>query len=209
MKYTITIPNQADFIIDIDIPKTVKNVGVMFSGGIDSTLVLSLLQLERLHQDFNLTAYTVENKTGYNFHCLGILEQEFYSTVKYVQNISNGGRTDGVIKTGIGNVLRLSDVEILFTGVNQNPPVTLKGAPSRISKAELSAIPKLRCPLVETTKDYIVQAYYQIPQLAKLDILKHTHSCTQKPRGRCGYCFQCQEREWAFGAIGQEILYDN
>ncbi len=209
MKYTVTIPNRADFIVDIDIPKTVKNIGVMFSGGIDSTLVLSLLQLERLKQDFNLTAYTVENIIDYNFHCLGILKQDFYSTVKYVQNVSNDGRFDGVIKTGIGNVLSLPEVEILFTGLNQNPPMTLKGAPSRISKTELSAIPKIRCPLIETTKDYIVQAYYQIPELAKLDILKFTHSCTQKPRGHCGYCFQCQEREWAFRAIGQEVVYDN
>ncbi len=209
MKYTITIPNQPDLIIDIALPKTIKNVGVMFSGGIDSTLVLSLLQLERLHQDFNLTAYTVENNAGYNFHCLGILEQEFYSAIKYVQNISNDGRFDGVIKTGIGNVLRLAEVDILFTGVNQNPPIALEGAPTRFSKTELTAIPKLRCPLVETTKDYIIQAYFQIPELANLDILKYTHSCTQRPRGHCGLCFQCKERMWAFAAIGQEIIYDN
>ena len=25
-----------------------------------------------------------------------------------------------------------------------------------------------------------------------------SHTCTERPRGRCGVCWQCKERQWGF-----------
>lgn len=209
MKYTITIPNQPDSIIDIDIPKTVNNVAVMFSGGTDSTLLLSLLQMERLKQNFELTAYTVENNLSIDFHCKEILKNPFFSNVKHVSDISNAKRFDGIIRIGIGIVLRMPEVEMVFTGASHLPPIPISGAPDPIRKEDILPFSKLRCPLIETSKDYIIQAFYQIPELKNLDLLRLTHSCTSLPRGRCGYCFQCKEKEWAFSQLGKELIMDS
>lgn len=208
MDWKIKLRNEI-WDLHIEVPKSAKRIGVMFSGGIDSTLILSLLCLAQKRDDFEITAFTVENSQNYQIHCRAILSLPFFKSVLYTDNISNGARFDGVIKQGIKSVLDKDNIDLVFTGVNSNPPVPMSGAPIRFSAEQINSIPKLRCPFVEVTKDWIIETYYQVPEIAALNLLPLTHSCTAQSLGECGNCFQCKEKTWAFSKIGREYINGN
>jgi 7-cyano-7-deazaguanine synthase in queuosine biosynthesis len=50
-------------------------------------------------------------------------------------------------------------------------------------------------PFIEMHKDEILKLVFDHRQE---ELLKLTHSCTEQKTGRCGRCFQCNERAWAF-----------
>lgn len=203
MLYRINVPGQEPQEMRIEVPREVQRVGVMFSGGVDSTLILALLQIEKKNRHFDLTAYTVDNKMEYEVKAQRILRNPFFEGIKQVPDIPNGQRYDGVIKEGIRNVLMRPDVDLVFTGVNKLPDFEIPASPVRISPEEVKKITKLRCPVLHLTKDFIVQAFFEIPEIRNASILGLTHSCTNKLEGSCDQCFQCVERRWAFERIGQ------
>jgi 7-cyano-7-deazaguanine synthase in queuosine biosynthesis len=206
MLFEIEIPQKEQFVLDLSELKYHSNIGVMFSGGIDSTLILSALQKAKSKYRFNLTAYTVENNNGYDIHAKNILAMKFFEGITHVNNVSNFGRLDGTIRESISYVMNLPDLDLLYTGVNANPPTKIVGAPNRFSAEQIRQFTKLRCPFVELTKDYILQAYYQWDWLREFNILEKTHSCTNLKQGSCHKCFQCLEKEWAFNQINRNFI---
>jgi 7-cyano-7-deazaguanine synthase in queuosine biosynthesis len=55
-------------------------------------------------------------------------------------------------------------------------------------------------PFIKMYKDEILKILFDNNQQALLSL---THSCTERKTGRCGQCFQCKEREWAFDQLNQ------
>jgi 7-cyano-7-deazaguanine synthase in queuosine biosynthesis len=49
-------------------------------------------------------------------------------------------------------------------------------------------------------KDEIIQIMFDEQQEELMNI---THSCTEQKNGRCGKCWQCTERAWAFDKLGK------
>lgn len=203
MHYRLSVPGQEPQEIRIEIPIEAQRIAVMFSGGVDSTLILALLQIEKMKRPFDLTAYTVDNKMEYEVKAQKILRNPFFQGISHVADIPNGQRYDGIIKEGIRNVLVRPDVDLVFTGVNKLPDFEIPASPIRITPEEVQKVTKLRCPVLHLTKDFIVQAFFEIPEIRNASILGLTHSCTNKLEGSCDQCFQCVERRWAFERIGQ------
>ncbi len=203
MHYRLSVPGQAPQEIRIEIPTEAQRIGVMFSGGVDSTLILALLQIEKMKRPFDLTAFTVDNKMEYEVKAQKILRNPFFQGINHVADIPNGQRYDGIIKEGIRNVLVRPDVDLVFTGVNKLPDFEIPASPIRITPEEVQKVTKLRCPVLHLTKDFIVQAFFEIPEIRQASLLGLTHSCTNRLEGSCDQCFQCVERRWAFERIGQ------
>lgn len=93
------------------------------------------------------------------------------------------------------------NLDLIYLGINKNPDFIHAGQPVRRKAEELAVYKRLRYPFLNLQKDRIVEIFFQIEDRLVLNILKLTHSCTEKPSGQCGYCFQCVERRWAFGKV--------
>ncbi len=191
----------SDLNINLNIDPNVKSIGVLFSGGIDSTFLLALLQLERKQRSFSLKAYNIDNNVGYQFHCEAILKNPFFNEIEFVKEIPNGGDYSGIIREGITWVLKQNELDLVFIGINKNPDFEHSGKPVRRTIEELAPIKKLRYPFIHLTKDKIINAFLKIEDRYQLSLLKDTHSCTSLKLGQCGHCFQCTERRWAFESL--------
>lgn len=184
--------------INLGLVSNATSVGILLSGGLDSTLLLILLQLESEKKNFKMTAFNVENNNGYEVHCRQILSHPFFKTVQFVPNVPNSNDYSGIIRDGIAHVLKQEHLDLVYLGINKNPDFFHEGKPVRRTAEELAVYKKLRYPFLNLQKDRIVEIFCQIEDNLKLNILKLTHSCTEKASGQCGHCFQCVERKWAF-----------
>lgn len=203
IEYKIIHPTKKAELVRIEIPDSVQNVGLMYSGGVDSTFLLTLLQLHR--KKFNryaLKAFTVDKSENYEYYSEKILQLEFYSGVERFTKIPNQ-REDGVIKEGIGHVLQRDDVDLVFTGVNRIPEVYIgESGPVRDSLEFIAQFPKLRCPFHHLTKDYTVLGLKNLQkEFIGVDVFSMTHTCTAA-KVACGECWFCKERAWAVSMLG-------
>jgi 7-cyano-7-deazaguanine synthase in queuosine biosynthesis len=75
-------------------------------------------------------------------------------------------------------------------GDTSNPP-DLPDGPKR----KQSYDDKFLQPMFDwTKKDTVALAI----ELGLTDLMKISHSCTERKISRCGHCWQCRERAWAF-----------
>ena len=194
----INHPKKETARIDIQIPEHLNNIGIMYSGGVESTLILSLLVLysQKIYP-INITAYTVEKSDNYEYYSEKILNLDFFKQVRHITKIPNT-RSDGVIREGISIVLKKPEVDILFTGVNRIPDEFIGPVgPKRDTPEFIATIPKLRCPILHLTKDYTVCALQALQkEHIGIDVYSMTHTCTEA-RTPCQNCWFCKERAWA------------
>ena len=100
-------------------------------------------------------------------------------------------------KSAVIEILTNNLCDVLFNAINQNPPELndLIGAPDRTIKNQ----PKnLITPFLKLQKTHIIDLMFQ---LGLDELSNHTHSCTEKIYGRCGVCWQCTERKFAFDKL--------
>ncbi len=183
---------------NLGLSESVDSVGILFSGGVESTLLLLLLQIESLKKNFSITAFNIENKNLYEKNCKKILSDPFFENVKFISNVPNDNDFTGKIRSGISWVLQQPNLDLVYLGINKNPDMNFLGAPLRRTAAELAPYKRLRYPFLNLTKDKIVKYFNDIQNMYDLDLMRYTHSCTFQPMGQCGKCFQCLERDWAF-----------
>ena len=176
--------------------------GVFLSGGLDSA-ILSALILEKVQNEnlnIDLTFLTI-NKTNSIHFVKNILIQfkDRYKLPFQTQlNIDNSGSQTGSITEAIRR--QLSNFDHVYTGINQNPPIEL---------VQLSGLYPRR-PIENNHKNLVLP----FMNMYKTDILNLavennlnwifpiTHSCTESNDKKCGTCFACSEREWAFAELG-------
>lgn len=196
-----------NFPFKLELNEDAHSIGVLFSGGLDSTLLLVLLQLQNRIKQRKLTAFNIENANGYKAHCARILSQPFFAGVDLVSDVPNGGDFSGIIRQGITWVLEQKNLDLVYIGINKNPDFEHERKPVRRTSQELSGIKRLRYPFIDFTKDQLLKIFFQIEEQNNLDVMSLTHSCTTLPVGQCGRCFQCCERQWAFKTINRQDPY--
>lgn len=175
----------------------VRRVALFMSGGVDSTLLCWRLNQLSIEYGFELVLLTVENTMNYEQNVRSILLSGRLApnpnlTWKY--NVDNGKRFDGVIDGAILRTIMDREFDVVYTGVNQNPPHFIANAPERITPEKARRFFKLRCPFIALTKDAIFKHYIDN---RLLELYALTHSCTNYTVGECGYCFQCIEKLWS------------
>jgi hypothetical protein len=190
-----------DRVVDISIPTTVKHIGVMLSGGMDSTILLFLILKEIQDNKINvsLTAFIVPvdrlNAKEHAYRVINFLENYFQIKIN-VQVIGSGSLPHDLnIKVPSRLILHQKLVDKLYVGINQNPPVDF-GVPQINRRHPDAPIPEtVGFPFVKLYKTHILKLYqiFNVLELAHM-----THSCGSSADSPCKECFHCFERSWAF-----------
>jgi len=183
------------------IPKDATQVGVMISGGLDSTLLLYLLTKENKTRTnpVDLITLSVERKNAMVHVNRAIETVERLNNVT-IKNMVVGDPTvdsDYQVISGALDALSNKKIPLVFlatTAVPDNLHLEAGFAPPvRDPKPRTRVIQ----PWVLETKDQVVK---YIVEHNLFDLVKVTHSCTVEDMSHCGKCFNCVERKWAFDA---------
>ena len=191
-------------------------VGVVISGGFDSAVLWHMINKLYANTGAVVTPYTVPKVDGSIRHANMMLEA--YSKKNNIKRIHtrrvgivdqtnrypNGATLLEQLVSGLREIL-YADIplaDVVYTGASPFPE-------HLVERFKLIKAPRDRnftrgtewedvCkqPFDILTKDQLVNIAVNE---GILDNIKEiTHSCVKQDRGRCGTCFWCQEREWAF-----------
>jgi hypothetical protein len=193
--------------IKIDVqPNT--NYGVLLSGGIDSAVMLYLIikAFKEANIELNLKIFVIEKSDG---------------SYMYVEDIINwinercGVSLPSAIAVGDGTIVnsminrsalkdifenKFKDINYVFIGLNQNPPAPFKMPGNYPPRPHNMPLPnRSPMPFLNLYKTHIIDLVFEHELEELFDL---THSCTEQRIGRCNFCFQCNERIWAFRQLG-------
>ena len=174
-----------------------KQYGIMLSGGLDSAVLLALILLE--NKDIKIQPFTIPKHDGALLYINAIIA--YINATCQVQlpktilvgnpNLPHNEQGPNAVR----EIKQTYNIDHLFFGSNQNPPVVLPGQnPVRIKSEDSSVL----CPFFELYKTDIISLAVE----HKLQgLFKITHSCTEEKLVRCNHCWQCNERAWAFNFL--------
>lgn len=197
-------------IIDGQISRTPKNLGVYLSGGIDSAALLCLMLAERNFAglDTPVTAFTINKSDGPTYHAVNVLDkikEHFNIEIEHINDIPNDLEADK--KGNIGPncmeyIYGLKPHMLLYMGINRMAPDDIRPFKEKLNiNYGFSPVAKYyRVPFLFLHKPQILDILYK---LNCEDIIPFTHSCTVLKDGMCGECYSCKEREWGFTALGK------
>jgi hypothetical protein len=189
MTYSITIPE--------------GNFGLFISGGFDSALMLHLYCIEAKKSGLNsLRCITIDR---------GSAAVDFGKSIcEWAENLHEIEIDHLIVSIPVGlhhsrhvsypaEQLFRFGFKTLISADTQNPPVTLLGTePVRIPPD--ANYTGWHFPFAKIDKSETVKLAHQVGILE--DISKLSHSCTETTGERCGSCWQCNERAWAFKEVG-------
>lgn len=180
--------------------------GIMLSGGLDSAILLHLLLKE--NKNIKIQPYTIPKHDGSHLYVSNIIQ--------YFNNLFDIKIPDTILvgdpdvyhakqsQVAVQEILEKYKIDFLYFATNQNPTHSFDyskypadGFPNRVKG---STHPKVLMPFINLYKDDILRILFENKQNQLIDL---THSCTEQKLGRCGNCFQCNERSWAFTQLQQ------
>lgn len=189
-------------------------IGISISGGLDSTLLAYLLHdiKYKLGSNVELKFFCVERPDDSIIHAQRIvdyIDKCFDQPASIIHRVGSGDLYHSEqVKSGMREAIQKYELDILVTGVTKNPEDvgeklkyeydtfknpdgTYYNGPNRIKPLN----PKFVNPFWDITKEETVRL---IKELNLTEIPKITHTCTGSKLLRCGKCWQCCERAWAF-----------
>jgi len=178
----------------IHIPEDCTQINILFSGGVDSSLLLYLL--------------TTQNTQNVPIHVFGMLknkrEQHFYDVLSWLethlhtQYIKQLSPQLFFIRDFVKNTLAISpETGVTYSACNK--VVTDVFTPTRYIAGDTPPVrgPALNArhlrPFIELNKVEICQIYKQFSLQSLFNL---THSCGVDIETHCGKCYFCMEREW-------------
>ena len=190
--------------MEIRIPEDCKKIHVLFSGGVDSTLLLYLLLLEKQQRsDLEIKCYglMMAKSTIKYTRCreiLDVLEKRFNVRIPF-QNFDRK-----FILREFAEMIMSVEPGYVFSGCNKvldflKPTNYIEGDTPPIRGNPFNEF-HIR-PFINMDKGQII-AYYVRYNI--LDIFEMTHSCGFNMSTPCGNCYFCLERSW-----GMEHCYVN
>lgn len=177
-----------------------KNIGVMSSGGLDSSvLIFLLLKLSReLNTGNKIKIFTIPKVDGAKDHSLSIISylNDTFDTELKQTTVGDLTLKHPALQTisGICSALNDLSLNILLTADTKVPDFEIipgKRNPERTR----GSFNRYDQPFFDYTKDYIVQLGIEN---GSDEIFRRSHSCIMLSQGRCNECWWCKEREWAF-----------
>jgi hypothetical protein len=183
--------------------KTESNLryGILLSGGLDSAILLYLLI--KSNPKIDIHPFTIPKTDGAALYANPVIEHfnsKFDLSIPKIILVGNPTVHHRYQSTtAVRTIFYRYPVDQLFIGINKNP-IELEnypGAPVRDTKSDH---PKITFPFVDMTKDQILKIMFDEGQE---DLMSITHSCTERSDARCGTCWQCTERAWAFSKLGK------
>lgn len=187
----------------VDVPN--KRIGVFVSGGWDSAVLLYLIWDICIKQGIEMRIYTVPKEDGAVRHSKNVVKWCRYKLIaddvphEIVGSIKSDDPSEHT-KSGVVDALMSGDVDVVYTAATKYYD-GMRPDHDRIFTAGTPFADIVRQPFADMTKDHVVQMAFDLG-IAE-DLMKYTHSCTERAEGRCGYCPWCKERQWAFDEINK------
>jgi len=190
-------------LVNVFIPLGAKKIAVLLSGGSDSAILLYILAKECKKYNIDLMIFTVPRADGaLNYSPRIVLEINKLLDINLKPPISVGDPKNHhhsqQTRSGHREILfNYPDIDYIYYGSQKVSPelenietVIYPWRPDRLFYPG-----KTICPFFDLTKDHTLDLYYQ---LGVENLLKFSHSCCVWNKGRCGKCYNCIERNWAF-----------
>jgi len=185
----------------LELPKIRKRLGVLVSGGIDSTLLYYLLLY--LNKENNashiIKPFTVLRNEGAKYFAKPMVNHvhrilglpESFSTIVGDTTLPEPEQ----VKSGVENIIQKLGYGVVYIGAISLRPEHL----INIEKPITIETPEVRFPLLNLEKSHVIDLYYK---LGIESILQYTHSCNTSETEHCGFCNGCTERIWGFTELG-------
>jgi 7-cyano-7-deazaguanine synthase in queuosine biosynthesis len=182
-----------DFLFDIK--EYPKKIALLFSGGVESTLLLYLLNQEIQNTDHLLSVYVVDrpNKP------IDKSREMFSKISKGSLNVLQIPKVQYWLQVPIASIILKQNHDVVLRGINKYPPDE-SIRPNHIFSFQETE--NLRLPFKDLEKTHTIEAFYK---LGIEHLLPYTHSCGADLDMPCGKCFNCLERAWAYNTLGLEI----
>lgn len=186
-------------------------LGVMFSGGLDSSILLFLIHKINLEKglECDVVPYSVPRRTGTRMHTRNVVEWlSYHFKTELPKPIYVGDpntQHDLFVTTGVREAFSLGASRVLLAETS-NPPDSLGVTTGPVPDRKWSMAFRVFQPFLHTDKRLPVSLYYEHEVQP---LLAFTHSCCERVFGRCGSCFFCKERAWAFQKLGLADLGTN
>lgn len=188
-----------------------QSIGLLVSGGLDSTLLAYLLHdiVSKKNLTNTFQFFVVPRPDDSVLHVNRIVDYigKHFNVPTTIHVVGNGDvHLSKQVTTGIRDAILNYDCDIYLSSITTNPPELLPGyeygkfcdvdgtpynGPIRIK----SWHPKLLDPFLNYTKQDTVKI---IKDMNLTEIMNLTHTCTGSKSIRCNRCWQCCERTWAF-----------
>jgi PP-loop superfamily ATP-utilizing enzyme len=186
-----------------------KKAGVMWSGGIESTIIV-LACIEKYGCD---NVYTFTQKfpiddpferaqKHYHYFVESIASEIGFTNYQFIEMGSNGLYSNEVRPEFCKKIYELHpDLDVLYSGINtvHNGPLT--NAARKQEVIDAFAEFKITAPFISSTKSEAIQLYYDRGQE---HILLMTRSCAKNTADHCGVCANCAERILGFKMAGKD-----
>jgi len=189
--------------IEVSLPSDKKRIGVILRGGADSAILLYILALEKKmsNSDHELIPFTVARPDGAWDYVKPIVDKiNEILDVNLPDPIKVGDPTlhhSQQGRSGERQARAEFGIEHCFYGSQAHPPVPMPGEyPSRPTQVEL---PGTTIPFALVDKRHTLDLFSIFDVWSLIEL---THSCTAQTKGRCGECYNCKERAWAFTELG-------
>jgi len=188
-------------------------LGISFSGGVDSSLLLYILMKHSVGPIHIFTCVADNKHRSSMLSSTSVLTKILDSTKNYnifhhlhfVNSIEN---LEHLFEPQIDFIDR-NVINILYTGITKNPPLDIQRNFQSISTENNHRHPAIHHntyekdfpiykPFVNFNKKTIAKMYKELG--LDISLLPYTRSCESPTdsQGHCGKCWWCEERIWAF-----------
>ena len=188
-----------------------QSIGLLVSGGLDSTLLAYLLHdiVSKKNLTNTFQFFVVPRPDDSVLHVNRVVDyiSKHFNIRPIIHVVCTGDlHHSKQVTSGIREALENYDCDIFLSSITTNPPEKLPNyaygtflepdgtsydGPIRIK----SWHSKLLDPFWDYTKEDTVKI---IKDYNLIDIMNLTHTCTGSKSIRCNRCWQCCERSWAF-----------
>lgn len=184
--------NSIDFSFDIDMYP--KNIALLFSGGVESSLLLYLLTKEIQNTNHKLSVYVIDRPSN----PIDKSKNIFSKISKESLNVLKIPKVNYWQQVPLASLILKSKHDVVLWGINKYPSKQ-SIRPNHIFNFQETD--KLKLPFKDLEKTQTIDAYYK---LGIEHLLPLTHSCGSDKILPCGICFNCRERVWAYNILGIE-----
>lgn len=203
MDFQISSPT-GDRQISIALPQSGR-IGILTSGGIDSSVMLALILTARKAENPTLPIIALNVKRGFGTErfskaMIERMEEHFEMEIpfQYVQHPIDTLHHECLTRP-IVPLLDLGIISKVYSADTSNPPeFEHEQAPNRTRVQDQFKFPRWNLPFLHCDKSHIVGLMHQL-NVGFIEELSHT--CFAQDEYRCKVCFQCEERAWAYKTL--------
>lgn len=180
---------------------TYSSIGFFLSGGFDSSLLLYTCSIIKQQENINnkFIAFTVPRYDDSEIHAnriIGWVTQKFQQDIPFIRVGDPDLHHSQQVESGCIAAYEKNLADFFLLGCTATPQSLSRGIVRKQSSWD-----RLYQPWFNFTKDHTVRL---MQELQCYELITLTHSCTESKTQRCGKCWQCCERAWAFSQVGIE-----